>query len=150
EVGKVDVGVVAGAGAKLSALGPAALGVVLGAGGGIHAAIDRPVGGIAEDCALGGRASEARDKEAGLAAEALGREGREGKVEDGDVADTKAAAINLSVAADVDNDLVGVEGPPGAREFAGGDRTVLHDDMVGSGVIGDLTRESERGGGGQD
>src|SRR5450755_2345388 len=71
---------VARPGAEFSTLRPAALRIIFGADGGIHAAIEDPVRGIAGNFSFGGRVAEARNQQAALALLFLNRMRDIGKI----------------------------------------------------------------------
>src|SRR5215468_546803 len=78
------------------------------------------------------------------------RESGEGEVENGQAANTKAAAVDGGVATDVDHHLARVECPLGLGQFAGSHGAVGNNEVIGSGLLDKLPCESEGTGRSQD
>src|SRR5206468_10609970 len=56
----------------------------------------------------------------------------------------KVAVIDAGVTSNIRHHLVSFELPLGIRQFAGGNAAVVHDVVVGTGLLDDLARKSER------
>src|SRR5256885_7344053 len=103
---------------------PAALGVRLPSQASVHAAIDRPIDGIAQHGSFARRASIAGDQNAGLPRQPLDRMFRVRKIKNWDTANAENAVVHLDLIADLQDGFSREKTPFGFGEFAGTDAAV--------------------------
>src|SRR5450432_3065174 len=132
---QVHVGFFAGLGAKLYLRRPPAPGEIFGPRSEVHAAIDGPEYGISQDRSLDRRAANIGNEKPGLPRIPLHRVSGEGEVKNRNALDAEGTVVNGGIAANFHNDLVCIELPLGTRQFAGGDRAVVNDVVVGTGLL---------------
>src|SRR5437868_13935518 len=111
---------------------PAALGVRLPSQARVHAAIDRPIDGIAQHRSFARRASIAGDQNAGLPRQSFHRMFRVRKIKNWDPANAENAVVHLRLIADVQDGLSRKKTPFGFGKFAGSDAAVRDDVTVWS------------------
>src|SRR5208282_3648248 len=137
------IGAIARTGAEFSAFEPTAFRIIIGAHDGVHASIDRPIQGYADNISLDRRGAKSRNQEPALAL-SLNREAHKRKIEDGHAHQLEAAVVKLGGAVDINLDVPRLEQPLRTRQAAGGDRPLAHHIVVGPVFLDDFSREGKR------
>src|SRR5579863_6567768 len=150
EIVQVDIRSIAGACAKLTALGPSPLGKVFGTDSSVHGAVDRPVKRIADSEPLGGGVPCRRNQKSGVAGFASYRMRRVREVKDGESVQQEVAVIDAGVGPDIDNNSARLKLPIRVWEFAGRDAAFVNDIVIGAGLLDHFTGKCERRSRGQD
>src|ERR1700757_685005 len=140
---QVHIGTVAGTCAELSALGPTAQRKVFRPHRGVHAGIDYPVEGIADDVASGRRPADSRHQESSTPHFASDRMSRVGKVENRESMQHKLTVVDAGISSHIHHHFVSLELPLGMRKFAGSDRAVVHQVVIRARLLHDFAGEGE-------
>src|ERR1700686_4531903 len=146
---QVHIKTVAGTRAELSALGPTAQRKEFGPPRGVHAGIDYPVEGIANDIASGRRPADCRHQESRVPHFPGYRMRRVGKVEDRESMQYKLAVVDAGISSHIHHHFVGLELPFGVRKFAGGDSAVVHQVVIRARLLPRFGGEGEWSGRGK-
>src|SRR5208283_649903 len=146
---EVHEGVVAGPSTKFTALKPAPFRKVLRAQRGVHAAIEDPVHGFAGNLALCGRVAETRNQQSSLPMLFLYRMRHKRKIEHRYAHQPEVAVVNFGAAVHIHRNAPGVKAPLRTRQFAGGDRALAHQIVIGPVFFDNFSGKGKRIGGGK-